>query len=245
MAEHEAATGLLDRIHEEVRPLMEKIVKHRFLQALGEGRVGREVLPILAAQQYKIVSHGLRDIALLLSRYGQWPSRSRLHQLLAAEFEVRQALLDFARELGMDEAALDAAPAILEAQIFSYFESHLALYGSDAELIAAFHFDAKVWIANASRVAESLRQHYGLSAEGTRFFDMYANYLPKDEDTLPFIELALARREPLGDCPTCHLDDAALGPLTEATARRIGESVRLLLEAELYFWEAMARVAGV
>ncbi|MCS7182371.1 MAG: hypothetical protein NZ869_04600 [Thermoanaerobaculum sp.] len=239
------ALGLLEQVHHEVQPLMERIVNHRFLAALEEGRPSRDVLKVLAAQQYKIVSHGLRDIALILSRFAQWPSRHRLRQLLEAEFEVREALLDFASELGLDEAALDQAPAILEAQIFSFFESHLALYGTDAELIAAFHFDAKVWIGNAARVARALRQHYGLSEKGTRFFDMYAAYLPKDEDTLPFIQNALARREPLGDCPTCRLDESAFGPLSEFAALRIRESVRLLLEAEWYFWEAMARAANL
>lgn len=247
MSENSAASTLLAEIRQELRPLLDRIVTHRYLDALEAGTVPRAALEVLAAQQYKIVTHGIQNIALLLSRFGDRPSRRKLHEFLAAEFAVRDAVLAFAEGLGLDEATLWRAPAVLEAQMFSYYETFLCLYGTDAELIAAFYFDAQVWIANAARVSKALQQRYGLSKQATHFFDMYANYLPADADTMPYIQMALERGLPLGDCPGCKADEGSIqGELDRGlAAAQIRESVRLLLEAEWHFWEAMAKVAGV
>lgn len=234
-------------MHGELRPLLERIVTHRFVAALEQGTVPKEVLKVLAAQQYKIVSRGLQNTALLLSRFGDRPSRTKLQQFLEAEYAVQEAVLVFAAALGLKEEDLWRAPAVLEAQMFSYYETFVCLYGTDAELITGLYFDAKVWIANAGRVSRALQQRYGFTPETTRFFDMYANYLPQDEETLPYIQAALERGVALGDCPGCTIDDVSLqaGLQRGIAAVQIRDSVRLLLEAEWYFWEAMARAAGL
>ncbi|BCX05411.1 MAG: hypothetical protein KatS3mg053_3349 [Candidatus Roseilinea sp.] len=238
---------LLQDLNRELQPLLQRIVTHRYVQALEEGRVPREALKTLATQQYHIVSHGLKNIALLLARYGHQPSRKKLNEFLQAEFAVCEAVLTFAKALGLSEADLQAGPMLLEAMMFSYYETFMCLYGSDADLITAFYFDAKVWIANAMRVSRALQMHYGLSREAVRFFEMYANYQPKDEEVLPYIQSALERGAALGDCPGCKPDTLNLQAALDrgVTAQQIRESTRLLLESEWHFWEAMAKVAGV
>lgn len=238
---------LLQDLRRELHPLLQRIVTHRYVHALEDGRVPREALQTLAAQQYHIVSQGLQNIALLLARYGHLPSRRKLNEFLQAEFAVRDAVLGFAEALGLDEAGLQAAPKLLEALMFSYYETFICVYGTDADLITAFYFDAQVWIANAMRVSRALQTHYGLSREAVRFFEMYANYQPKDEDVLPYIQSALERGASLGNCPGCKPDELNLQLALErgVAAQQIRESTRLLLEGEWHFWEAMARVAGV
>jgi len=238
---------LLQDFNRELQPLLQRIVTHRYVQALEEGRVPREALKTLATQQYHIVSHGVQNIALLLARYGDQPSRKKLNEFLQAEFAVREAVLSFAEALGLSEAELRAAPMMLEAMMFSFYETFVCLYGSDADLITAFYFDAKVWIANAMRVSRALQTHYGFSREAARFFEMYANYQPRDEDVLPYIQSALERGAALGDCPGCKPDELGLQLALQrgVTAQQIRESTRLLLESEWHFWEAMAKVAGV
>ncbi len=238
---------LIGELRQELQPLLQSIITHRFVAALEEGRVPPSALRVLAAQQFHIVSQGLQNIALLLSRFGHLPSRKKLNEFLQAEFAVREAVLVFAKALGLDEAALQAEPKILEALIFSYYETFVCVYGTDADLITAFYFDAQVWIANALRVSRALQTHYGLSREDVAFFEMYANYQPKDEEVLPYIQSALERGASLGDCPGCKPDEVNLQLALErgVTAQQIRESTRLLLEGEWHFWEAMAKVAGV
>ncbi|MCS7055347.1 MAG: hypothetical protein NZM18_04135 [Thermoflexales bacterium] len=247
VTQQQDAAELLRELNRELNPLMQRIVTHRYVQALEEGRVPREALKTLATQQYHIVSHGLQNIAMLLTRYGHQPSRKKLNEFLQAEFAVREAVLGFAEALGLSEADLRAAPMMLEAMIFTYYGTFMCLYGSDADLITAFYFDAKVWIANATRVGRALQKQYGFSREAVHFFEMYANYLPKDEEVLPYIQSALERGAAMGDCPGCKPDELnlqlALG--RGVTAQQIRESSRLLLESEWHFWEAMAKVAGI
>jgi|YNPBryunderm2012_1023409.scaffolds.fasta_scaffold01419_7 pyrroloquinoline quinone (PQQ) biosynthesis protein C len=238
---------LIGELRQELQPLLQSIITHRFVAALEQGRVPHSALRVLAAQQFHIVSQGLQNIALLLSRFGHLPSRKKLNEFLQAEFAVRDAVLGFAKALGLDEAALQAEPKLLEALIFSYYETFICVYGTDADLITAFYFDAQVWIANALRVSRALQTHYGLAREDVAFFEMYANYQPKDEDVLPYIQSALERGASLGDCPGCKPDEINLQLALErgVTAQQIRESTRLLLEGEWHFWEAMAKVAGV
>ena len=241
------ATLLIGTLRQELQPLLQRIAAHRYIQALEAGRVPRDALKALAAQQYHIVSQGLQNIALLLSRFGHYPSRKKLNDYLQAEFAVREAVLDFAAALGMSETDLRSAPKDLEALMFSYYETFMCLYGSDADLITAFYFDAQIWIANALRVSRALRTHYGLDDTAVRFFEMYANYQPRDEDVLPYIQSALERGTSLGDCPGCKPDTSNLQLALErgVAAEQIRESTRLLLEGEWHFWEAMARLAGL
>lgn len=241
------ATTLLTNLRRDLQPLLQRITTHRFLSALEEGQVPRDALKVLAAQQYHIVSQGLQNIALILARFGDQPSRKKLNDFLQAEFAVREAVLTFAQALGMTEEELRAAPVIAEAMMFSYYETFVCLYGTDADLITAFYFDAQVWIANALRVSRALQARYGFSPEEVQFFEMYANYRPQDEEVLPFIQAALERGTSLGDCPGCKPDEVNLQLALNrgVTARQICEATRLLLEYEWHFWEAMAQAAGV
>jgi thiaminase len=238
---------LLQDIRQELQPLLQRIVTHRYVRALEEGRVPREALKILAAQQYHIVSQGPQHLAVMLARCGHLPSRKKINEFLQAEIAVNEALLEFAAALSMSETDLQATPRRLDAQLFCHCVGHICLFGSDADLITAFYFDAQVWIANALRISRALQSKYGFDKKAVRFFDMYANYQPKDEDVLPYIQHAIERGGSLGDCPGCKPDEQNLQRALDrgVAASQIRESARLLIECELRFWEDMAAAAGV
>ncbi|RMG67487.1 MAG: hypothetical protein D6715_04695, partial [Calditrichaeota bacterium] len=167
---------------------------------------------------------GLQNIALLVSRFGNQPSKQALNGFLQAEFQVIEALKKFAAALGMSEQDLQKAPPVPRALTFSTYEAMLCLYGTDADLITAFYFDAQVWIKNAARVGKALVERYGFRPEDVQFFMMYANYQPSERDVLPHLAHALSR----GESP-----------------QQVREAVHLLLSYELDFWDAMARAAGL
>lgn len=219
-----SAVHLIGSLRSELQPLMDSIRSHPYLNALEEGRVPRDSLRIFAAQQYHIVTNGIMNIALIVSRFGNLPSRDTLNFFLQAEFEVNRAVLDFAAALPMSEAELKDTPLLAGALPFSYFETYLCFYRSDAELITAFLFDAEVWISNARRVSRALQDRYGFNSQAVRFFEMYANYQAAEEQVYPPVQAALERG------------------IAEADIR---QSTRLLLEYEKMFWDAMAVAAGV
>jgi len=76
------ARELLQKIRTGLKPFEEKILRHRYLEALQTGRVAREKLRIFAGQQYHIIASDLRSIALLLCRHGNLASRPTFSRYL-------------------------------------------------------------------------------------------------------------------------------------------------------------------
>lgn len=220
----QSASDLLKSLRKDLDSLMTKITSHPYLDALEKKSVRPEALRQLATQQHLIVTNGIRNIALLVSRYGYMPSKTILNGFLQAEYAVHDALQKFVRAAGVTEKDLAQAQALPKAMMFSYFETYVCLYGSDADLIVAFFFDAQVWIKNAKRVSNALKTSYGFHPDSVAFFEMYANYEPSENDVLPYLQAALDR----GESP-----------------HQIREAARLLLEYELAFWDAMAESAGI
>jgi len=219
-----SVANLITSLRTDLQPLMESIRHHCYLDGLEEGNIQPENLSTLAAQQYHIVTNGIKNIALITARFGHLPSREMLNFFLQAEFEVHRAVVQFARAIGMSEDDLKSTPVLPGALGFSYFETYLCFYRSDAELITAFLFDAEVWITNARRVSNALQQRYGLSQSDVRFFEMYANYQAAEEQVYPPVKAALDRG---------------------VTENDIRQSTRLLLEYEKMFWDTMAQAAGI
>jgi hypothetical protein len=63
----------------------------------------------------------------------------------------------------------------------------LALYGSDAELAAAFAVNFAAWGDNCGRISTSLKTHYGLESDAVAFFDPFANLPPADATALEVV----------------------------------------------------------
>jgi thiaminase len=151
------ARQLLEKIRTELKPLDEKIVRHRYLEALQTGHVARERLKIFAGQQYHIIASDLRSIALLLSRHGNLPSRPYLLGILQGENAAFEALANFAQALGMGGDELRASEPIPAGLAYSAFVAWLALYGSDAEVAAAFTVNFAAWGSTCGRTSRALR----------------------------------------------------------------------------------------
>jgi thiaminase len=187
------ARQLIEKIRTELKPLEEKIVCHRYLEALRMGSVARERLRIFAEQQYHIIASDLRSIALLLSRHGNLPSRPYLLGVLQGESAAFEALAKFAQALGMSDEELRASEPFPAALAYSTFVAWLALYGSDAELAAAFAVNFAAWGANCGRMSDALKAHYGFKSEAIGFFDLFANLPPVDDTVLAVVQSGLNR----------------------------------------------------
>ncbi len=218
------ARELIRKIRTGLKPLEEKILRHRYLEALQTGRVAREKLRIFAGQQYHIIASDLRSIALLLSRHGNLASRPYILAILEGENAAFEALTKFAHALDMSDEELTASEPIPAALAYSTFVAWLALYGSDAELAAAFSVNLPAWGANCGRISAALKAQYRLEAEAASFFDLFANLPPGDDTALAVIQGGLDR----GVAPAL-----------------IERAARLLQGYELMYWDTMAEVAAL
>src|SRR5437867_2471703 len=121
---------LLDELRGELSEVEEQIRSHRFLRALGEGRVSRELLAAFAGEQLAIITGDRRSFALLAARFPEPPAGELFLSLAEGEGRALELLRAFAAAVGIDEATLRAHEPTPGAQAYPAFVAWLALNGS-------------------------------------------------------------------------------------------------------------------
>jgi thiaminase len=132
------AKTLLEEIRQNLQPVTEQLLRHPYVQALEEGKIGRESLCLFAGEQYNIIASDLKSVAYLVSRFGSTPSRDFFLGILQGERAAWDALLTFAHALGLSETQLQEHEPLPGAHAYTCYMAWLALYGSDAEVAAAY-----------------------------------------------------------------------------------------------------------
>ena len=100
------AKALLNEIGKELQPVTEQLLRHPYVEALEERKIGRENLRLFAGEQYAIIGSDLRSAAHLVGRFGSAPSRDFFLGILQGERAAWDALLTLAHGLGVSEAQL-------------------------------------------------------------------------------------------------------------------------------------------
>jgi len=212
------AKQLLDELRRDLAPVEEEIRNSPYLAELESGMASRESLQALAGEQYNIIQSDLRSDALMVVRFGSTQAGEFFRGFLEGEVQALGLLMDFAKALGLDEDDLRAYEPRPEAQTYPAYVTWLALYGSKAEIAAAYLMNFPVFGENTARVSAALRKNYGLSAKETAFFDFFAAPIPDFKcNALTVIATDLERG---------------------AEPRRIKRAARLLQAYERMFWNA-------
>ncbi len=168
-------TTLIEEIERELRPIEQQLLRHPYLEVLEEGRAPRETLRLFAGEQYAIIGSDLCSAAHLVSRFGGSSSRDFFLGVLEGERAAWVALQAFARALEMSEAELRAHEPLPGAHAYTCYMAWLALYGSDAEVAAAYLFNFPAWGQNCGRMSRILTSVYGLHQAEVGFFDLFAS----------------------------------------------------------------------
>jgi thiaminase len=213
------AKALLEEIQQGLQPVTEQLLRHPYLQALEEGKIGREKLRLFAGEQYNIIASDLKSAAYVVSRYGSAPSGDFFLGILQGERAAWDALLTFARALGLSEAQLRAHEPLPGAHAYTCYMAWLALYASDAEIAAAYLVNFPAWGQNCGRLSRILRERFGLGEKELAFFDLFASPPATFEaNALSVIQQGLDR----------------------GTERRlIQRAARLLQAYELMYWDTL------
>jgi thiaminase len=210
---------LIEDIGRELQPANERLVRHPYVQALETAQVPREKLRLFAGEQYSIIGSDLRSVAHLVSRFGGEPSRDLFLGVLQGERAAWDGLLAFARALGVSETDLQAYEPLPAAHAYTTYMAWLALYGSAAEVAAAYLVNFPAWGQNCGRLSRALQERYGLREPEVAFFDLFASPVAGfEENALAVIEHGLTRA---GD------------------PRRVRRAARLLQSYELLYWDTL------
>ena len=177
-----------------MQTVTEQLLRHPYVQALEEGKIGREKLRLFAGEQYSIIASDLKSVAYLLSRFGSAPSRDFFLGILQGERAAWDALLTFADALGLSEAQLSEHEPLAGAHAYTCYMAWLALYASDAEIAAAYLVNFPAWGQNCGRLSRILKERFGLGEKEVAFFDLFASPPATFEaDALSVIQQGLDR----------------------------------------------------
>jgi thiaminase len=216
--------ALLNEIGKELQPVTEQLLRHPYVEALEQGKIGRENLGVFAGEQYTIIASDLRSVAHLVNRFGASPSRDFFLGVLQGEKAAWDALLTFASGLGLTEASLHAHEPLAGAHAYTCYMAWLALYASDAEIAAAYLINFPAWGQNCGRLSRILKERFGLSGKQVAFFDLFAS-------------------------PPATFEASALSVIQQGLdrgtePRLIQRAARLLQAYELMFWDTLYRTGS-
>ncbi len=216
-----SATALVTAIRQELGRLDERILSHPYIKAIEAGTVPADRLRLFAGEQYLIIKSDLRSVAQLVSRFGDATvTREFFLDVLAGEKAALKALSAFAGALGMTQDDLDRYEPLAGAHAYTCYMAWLGLYGSEAEVAAAYLLNFPAWGANCGRLSLALRAGYGLPAEAVAFFDLFADPPAGFEvSALAVIQAGLDRGVPIS---------------------LLHRSARLLQAYELMYWDTLA-----
>jgi len=169
------AKALLNEIGKELQPVTEQLLRHPYMQALEEGKIGRKNLRLFAGEQYNTIASDLKSVAYLVSRFGSVPSRDFFLAILQGERAAWDALLTFAHALGLSETQLREHEPLPGAHAYTCYMAWLALYASDAEIAAAYLVNFPAWGQNCGRLSRILTERFGLSEKEVAFFELFAS----------------------------------------------------------------------
>lgn len=217
------AKALFDEIRKELQPVNEQLLRHPYVGALEQGKIGRESLRVFAGEQYSIIASDLRSVAHLVSRFGASPSRDFFLSILQGEKAAWDALLVFASALGIAETDLSAHEPLAGAHAYACYMAWLALYASDAEIAAAYLVNFPAWGENCGRISRILKERFGMNPKEVGFFDLFASPPATFEaNALNVVQRGLDR----GTEP-----------------RLIQRAARLLQAYELMYWDTLYRAS--
>jgi pyrroloquinoline quinone (PQQ) biosynthesis protein C len=215
------AKTVIAGIRQDLQPVTEQLLRHPYVQALEEGKIGREKLRLFAGEQYSIIASDLKSVAYLVSRFGSAPSRDFFLGILHGERAAWDALLTFADGLGLSEGQLGEHEPLPGAHAYTCYMAWLALYASDAEIAAAYLVNFPAWGQNCGRLSRILQERFGLGEKEVVFFDLFASPPATFEaNALSVIQQGLDR----GTEP-----------------RLIERAARLLQAYELMYWDTLYR----
>jgi thiaminase len=213
------AKALLEKIREDLQTVTDQLIRHPYVQALEEGKIGRENFRLFAGEQYNIIASDLRSAAYLVSRFGSASSRDFFLGILQGEKAAWDGLLTFAHALGLSETQLREHEPLPGAHTYTCYMAWLALCASDAEIAAAYVVNFPAWGQNCGRLSRILKTRFGLAEKEVAFFDLFASPPATFEaNALSIIQQGLDRG---------------------AEPRLIERAARLLQAYELMYWDTL------
>jgi thiaminase len=190
---------------------------------LVSGTASLATVGALAAEQHRIIPSDRRSFFTLAARAdAHSPAGEFFAGLAAGENAALATLPALAAAAGLDADAVRDYRPLPRCQAYPSYLAWLALNAEPVHAAMALLANFAAWGGYCAKVAQALRENYGLGDEACAFFDLFAAPVPGAAEQA----LAVAQEA---------LDTGGL-----ETALSYG---RLVQSYELMFWNALAELA--
>jgi len=161
----------LEQIRRELESLNYQVMNHPILKAAEEGKLNRNVINSFVINQWYIVNHDLRSLAIGLSRSNTIEELEIFKSLLDGDYNALMELIKLMRELRIeirDPLTYNISP---QAVSYTHYLSWLANYAKPSEFLFAGIVNPPVWGYVVTKFGEYLRKNYGIKELG--FFEIF------------------------------------------------------------------------
>jgi thiaminase len=224
---HHNQSNFIRNIQRNLANTIDTILNHSYLDALDKNKITKEKLEIFVSEQYHIISNDKRNFAFMISKTSNEIARKLFTTCLHTEFDALENLTLMAEELDIDKTKMHNYEPLAGCQSYTNYLTKLAVYGLDAEILAALLVDFPVWGANCAKMSYILKKNYGFSVKSCLFLDKFASLLTQQREE--------QEEEDWFVNESSKLIDSAL-PQYE---KNMYTTARLLLNYELYFWDSI------
>ncbi|UCG86278.1 MAG: hypothetical protein JSW71_20630 [Gemmatimonadota bacterium] len=121
------ARQFIHSVKEALNDIDEQMRNHPFPDFLSERKASPDSLRAFPGHLYHVVSSDLRSFSMLVSRFGDGPSRDLFIGMLEGERDSLDRLLSMARKLGMTEDDLMGYEVTAKGFARATFMAHQAL----------------------------------------------------------------------------------------------------------------------
>jgi thiaminase len=213
--------NFIEKVESSYSKTIDAILNHPYLAALEKKEIKREKLQIFVCEQYHIIRNDRRNFAFMISKASDDVAAELFTDCLSAETKALESLALLAQELGISDSRdkIESYEPLAGCHAYTNYLTRLAVYGSDAEILAAILVDFPVWGANCSKISSFLKKNHGFTNSSCMFFDQFATPLPEE-----FIEKS---------------NNLIIRFNSSQKEHAIQRAARLILDYELLFWDTI------
>jgi thiaminase len=212
---------LIDNLQRNISNIVDIIINHPYIHALEKKQISKDKLEIFVFEQFQIIENDKRNFAFMISKTSNDTASKLFNDCLNAELKALENLMVFAEVLDLNRINLESYEPLSGCQAYTNYLTKLAVYGSDAEILAALLIDLPVWGNNCGKMSYILQKNYNVDRKSCTFLDNFANMLPEE-----FINKSKKLiMSSINDIPP--------------NEKKIRITTRMIIDYELIFWDTI------
>ena len=170
--EQEGGLQFLEGLELHYEPTLAAIRSHPFVTSVAEGNASLEDLRRFAVAEYWYMRGGVKHFALSILNSPDLEAQRFFHERLTGELEYLNRFQPFMEALGLRDNEVERQSPPSGALNAVNYLFRLSVEGGPAEKAVAWCLVGRVFSDTCSAMRDGLAQHYGLSGEALKYFEI-------------------------------------------------------------------------